>query len=149
MICGRRRDSRGAFTLIEVLIVITVIATLAIIVVPRLMSASRRGKEANLRANLKQLRDAIERFEGDCAAWPPALSDVMAANGAAISADVDARGISVDRVGYSGPYLHTPDGQPPKDIFTGSTDWNYNSSTGELHSSSTLAALDGTSYATW
>jgi general secretion pathway protein G len=149
MLCRPGRDSRRGFTLIEVLIVITVIATLAIIVVPRLMSASRRAKEASLRANLKQIRDAIERFEGDCAAWPPALSDVMAANGTAISADVDGRGISVDRGGYSGPYLHTPDGQPPKDVFTAAVDWNYNSSTGEVHSSSTLAALDGTSYTTW
>jgi prepilin-type N-terminal cleavage/methylation domain-containing protein len=149
MVWRAARQLRRGFTLIEMLIVITVIATLAVIVVPRLMSASRRGKEANLRANLKQLRDAIERFEGDCAAWPPSLSDVMAPNGAGISADADGRGISVDRAGYSGPFLHTHDGQLPHDPFTGSADWNYNTVTGEVHSSSTLVALDATRYSTW
>jgi prepilin-type N-terminal cleavage/methylation domain-containing protein len=143
------RDKRTGFTLIEMLIVIVVIAILALIVIPRLMGAARRSKEASLRADLKQLRDAIERFEGSCAAWPPALSDIMAANGTAISADADGRGISVDRAGYDGPYLVTSGGQLPKDPFTGASDWTYNSSTGEVHSSSTLAGLDGTTYSTW
>ena len=144
-----KAKGKQGFTLIEVLIVIVVISTLATIVIPRVMAATRRAKEATLRANLKQLRDAIERFEASCAAWPPALSDLLAANGAAISADADGRGISVDRTAYDGPYVVSPDGSLPKDVFTGATDWNYNNSTGEIHSSSTLTAIDGTNYSTW
>jgi len=145
----RKVGKRQGFTLIEVLIVIVVVATLAVIVIPRVMGASRRGKEATLRANLKQLRDAIERFEANCAAWPPALTDLLAANGAAISADADGRGISVDRSAYEGPYIVSPDGNLPKDTFTGAADWNYDQSTGEVHSSSTLTAMDGAAYSSW
>lgn len=141
-------QNRG-FTLIEVLIVITVISTLATIVIPRAMSAQRKAKEAALRANLKQLRDAIETFEANTAAWPPALTDIVAASGAAISADVDGRGMSVDRSAYDGPYIRSGDGGLPKDPFTGAADWNYDNSTGEVHSSSTLTALDGTNYSIW
>jgi len=143
-----RWDKRG-FTLIEMLIVITVIAILAVIVVPRLMSATRRSREASLTADLKQLRDAIERFEANTAAWPPSLTDLMAADGSAVSADADGRGLSVDRSAYDGPYLRTGDGSLPADPFTGGANWNYNSSTGEVHSSSTLTALGGSAYSTW
>ena len=145
----RKAGEKSGFTLIEVLIVITVISTLATIVIPRAMSAQRKAKEANLRANLKQMRDAIETFEANTAGWPPALSDVIAADGASISADSDGRGISVDRSAYDGPYLRTPDGNLPVDPFTGAADWNYNNATGEVHSSSTLTALNGTAYTTW
>ena len=140
---------RRGFTLIEMLIVITIIAILAVIVIPRLTAVGRRGKEASLRADLKQMRDAIERFEANTAGWPPTLADIMVANGSAISADTDGRGMAIDRAGYDGPYLRTGDGAFPIDPFTGAADWNYDSSTGQVHSSSTLTALNGSAYSTW
>ena len=143
---GRRRCG---FTLIEVLIVITVIAILAMLVIPRAMGARRRANEAQLRGNLKQIRDGIERFEATTAAWPPALSDLMAANAADISADFDGRGGSVDRNAYDGPYLLVPGNSLPKDPFTGAEDWNYDNATGDVHSSSTLTSLSGSAYSTW
>jgi len=137
------------FTLLEMLIVITIVAILALIVIPRLTAVGRRGKEASLRADLKQIRDAIERFEANTAAWPPSLSDLMAADGSSVSADADGRGMSVDRSAYQGPYLRTGDGSLPADPFTGAANWNYDSATGEVHSSFTLHAVDGTAYGTW
>ncbi len=126
-----------------------VISILSLIVIPRLMGAGRKAKEASLRANLKQLRDSIEQFEANTAAWPPALSDVMAASGASISADSDGRGMSVDRSAYTGPYLITGNNTLPKDPITKTADWNYDNSTGEIHSSSTLTAMNGDAYSTW
>jgi len=139
---------RQGFTLIEVLIVIVVIAILATLVIPRLMGAGRRAKEAQLRGNLKQIRDAIERFEATMAAWPPALADVMAADGSAITADFDGNGGSVDRLAYDGPYL-APTAGLPKDPFTEAADWVYDNATGAVHSASTQTALDGSSYSAW
>ncbi len=140
---------RCGFTLIEVLIVVTIIAILSILVIPRATAARRRAKEAQLRGNLKQLRDGIERFEATSAAWPPSLSDVMATDGGAISADFDGRGGWVDRSAYDGPYLLTGDGQLPNDPFTAAADWDYDNTTGAVHSSSTLASLSGPIYNTW
>jgi type II secretory pathway pseudopilin PulG len=132
-----------------VLIVITVIAILSMLVIPRAMAARRQAREAQLRGNLKQLRDGVERFEATTAAWPPSITDVMAANGAAISADFDGRGGSVDRSAYDGPFLVTGDGSVPKDPFTEAPDWTYDNSTGDIHSASTLTSLTGTAYSTW
>ncbi len=140
---------RLGFTLVEVLIVVTIIAILAMVAIPRVMAASRRAKEAQLRGNLKQLRDAIERFEATSAAWPPSLADVMAADGSAISGNFDGRGGWVDRTAYDGPYILTGDGELPEDLFASGADWNYDNATGDIHSSSDLLAIDGTAYNTW
>ena len=150
MISKGKISRRGlGFTLIEVLIVMVVIGVLALIVIPRAVAAVRRGKEASLLGNLKQTRDAIENFEAHTACWPPALSDIVASNGAAISSDTDGAGGWVDRSAYDGPYLRTPDGNLPTDPFTGAADWTYDNSTGAVHSGSTLLARDGTAYNTW
>ena len=140
---------RGGFTLIEVLIVIVVIAILSMLVIPRAMAARRCAREAQLRGNLKQLRDGIERFEATTAAWPPLIVDLMAPNGHGISSNFDGRGGWVDRNAYDGPYLVTGDGQLPKDPFTDSADWSYDNTTGDVHSSSTLVSIGGAAYNTW
>jgi prepilin-type N-terminal cleavage/methylation domain-containing protein len=144
-----RKRRRGGFTMIEILIVVTIIGVIASIVIGVFMSAARRSRESNLRGQLKLMREAVERFQADCGAYPPALADTVAANGAAISGDQDGRGIAVDRAGYAGPYLVTGDGALPQDPFTRAVDWTYDSSTGEVHSASTLSALDGSAYTTW
>ena len=137
------------FTLIEMLIVICVIAILAMLVIPRLTAARRHAKEVQLAGNLKQLRDAIERFEATTGAWPPALTDIIAPSGAAVSADLDGAGGGVDRTAYDGPYIIAINGGLPLDPFTEAVNWNFNNATGDIHSSSPLRALDGTNYSTW
>ncbi len=150
-VCGwiaASRRRRG-FTLIEMLIVMLVISILAMLVIPRMLAARRRAKETQLSGNLKQLRDAVERFEANVGAWPPALTDVVAANGDAISGDFDGRGGHVDRTAYDGPYMIMPRGGLPVDPFTEAADWEYDNTTGAVHSSSALASLGGTAYNTW
>jgi general secretion pathway protein G len=150
MAMSRLDYRRRGFTLIEMMIVILVISIIAMLVVPRCIAARRRAKEAELRADLKQLRDAIERFEATTGAWPPALGDVTAASKDAISADFDGRGGFVDRAAYDGPYL-VVNGDPwlPLDPFTEEANWNYDNASGDVHSSATLNALDGTAYSRW
>ena len=50
---------------------------------------------------------------------------------------------------YDGPYILTGDGTLPKDPFTTEASWNYDNTTGAIHSSSDLNALDGSAYNTW
>jgi type II secretory pathway pseudopilin PulG len=132
------RKSKG-FTLIEMLM---------LIVIPRLLSAGRRAKESALRGDLQQLRNGIQHFEADCGAWPPLLTDLMVTDSSTIG-DTDGNGIAVDKTGYKGPYLRTGDGNLPNDPFTGAGDWDYDNTTGDVHSVSTLTALDGTNYSDW
>jgi general secretion pathway protein G len=139
------RKSKG-FTLIEMLIVIVVIAILALIVIPRLLGAGRKAKEASLKGDLHQLRNAIQQFEADCGDYPAALIDLVTKP----SDTSGGSGLDLDLTAWQGPYLRTS--QPdtlPKDPFTNDTDWAYDAATGAVHSAATLAALDGTNYTDW
>jgi general secretion pathway protein G len=140
------RKHKG-FTLIEMLIVIVVIAILALIVIPRLLGAGRKAKEATLRGDLHQLRNSIQQFEADLGDYPSDISELMTqpADGT-----TGGGGIALDVNGWQGPYLRTPDGGLPKDPFTDSgTTWSYTASTGHVQSGSTLTAINGEAYSSW
>jgi general secretion pathway protein G len=125
MFARTRGSTRRGFTLIEMLIVIVIISVLALIVIPRLMGAGRKAKEAALRGDLHQIRNAIQQFEADC-------------------------GVALDVKAWQGPYLRTPDNSLPRDPFTDSgTTWSYTASTGHVASGSTLTALNGEAYTSW
>jgi general secretion pathway protein G len=141
-----RRGSRG-FTLIEMLIVIVVIAILALIVIPRLLGAGRKAKEASLKGDLHMLRNAIQQFEADLGDNPADLDQLVATTA---PSGAGGNGLDLDPQGYQGPYLKTADGALPVDPFTGSADWTYDAAAGQVHSASTLNALDGTTaYNEW
>jgi len=139
------RKHKG-FTLIEMLIVIVVIAILALIVIPRLLGAGRKAKEATLRGDLHQIRNAIQQFEADCGDYPLLIGDLQTEPGAA---SIGGTGIMLDVVGWQGPYLRTPDDNLPVDPFTALVDWEYTPATGHVQSASTLTALNGQAYSTW
>ena len=138
------RRSRG-FTLIEMLIVIVVIAILALIVIPRLLGAGRKAREASLRGDLHQLRNSIQQFEADMGDYPALVTDLMASAAPATGGN----SIDLDPNGWQGPYLVTADGLLPDDPFTGAADWTYVGTPGAVHSASTVAGIDGTAYSTW
>jgi general secretion pathway protein G len=147
MSLARIRRTRTGFTLIEMLIVIVVIAILALIVIPRLMGAGRKAKEAALRGDLHQLRNAIQQFEADCGDYPAAASQLMTQPSAGSNG---GQGIALDVTAWQGPYLRTPDDDLPKDPFTdSSTSWSYTASTGHVASGSTLTSISGEAYSSW
>ena len=147
MFARTRRSARTGFTLIEMLIVIVVISILALIVIPRLMGAGRKAKEAALRGDIHQLRNAIQQFEADCGDYPSAISQIMTPPAVGSTGGM---GIALDVTAWQGPYLRTPDNNLPKDPFTESaTTWSYTASTGDVASGSTLTAINGEAYSTW
>ena len=70
--------SRKGFTLIELLVVMTVIALLLTLAVPRYFGSLDKSREAVLKENLYQLRDAIGKYYGDKGRYPDTL-DALAA----------------------------------------------------------------------
>jgi len=74
-ICPRAR----AFTLIELLAVLAIIALLLAIAVPRYFGSLDRSKEAVLKEDLYQMRDAIDKYHGDRNKYPPTLDDLVSA----------------------------------------------------------------------
>lgn len=61
------------FTLIELMVVLTIVALLLTLAVPRYFGSIDKSKEAVLRENLNQMRDAISRYYADKGKYPESL----------------------------------------------------------------------------
>ena len=70
------RRGRG-FTLIEMLVVMTLIALLLTLAVPRYFSALENGRLNVQRQNIATLRDAIDKFNADQGRYPETLEELV------------------------------------------------------------------------
>jgi general secretion pathway protein G len=70
------RQPKG-FTLIEVLIVVTLLVILATVGMPTYKNAVRRSQEAVLKEDLYRMRDAIDQYYADKNKWPASLQDLV------------------------------------------------------------------------
>jgi general secretion pathway protein G len=71
--------AKKGFTLIETLIVVTMIGILVVIMIPQYKYSVLRAKEAVLKENLFQIRDAINKYYYDKKKYPIGLSDLVSA----------------------------------------------------------------------
>jgi general secretion pathway protein G len=69
---------RRGFTLIELLVVLAVLATLLTLALPRYFSSIDKSKEAVLKENLYQMRQAISRYHADKGRYPETLETLAA-----------------------------------------------------------------------
>src|ERR1700693_3063747 len=69
------RDSR--FTILELLIVMTIIGILAAIAVPALRDSPQRAREATLKEDLFTMRSVIDQYHGDKGVYPPDLPTLV------------------------------------------------------------------------
>ena len=71
------RPSARGWTLIELVITITVMSVLTIGVIPIVRTSIRRQKEQQLRETLRTMRGAIDAFKRDTAGMPSRLPELM------------------------------------------------------------------------
>lgn len=64
------------FTLIELMVVLSIVALLLTLAVPRYFNSVEKAKEATLRQDLRTMRDAIDRFHGDHDRYPESLDEL-------------------------------------------------------------------------
>jgi len=125
-------ESRG-FTLLELMIVISIIIILAAITLPQYQRTIVATREAVLRDDLSKMRSLIDQFAADKGRLPQSL-DELATEG----------------------YMR----EVPNDPFTGAKDWavttgeDPNSNEGQsgmtdIHSSSAEVSTEGTAYSEW
>jgi general secretion pathway protein G len=67
----------GGFTLIELIIVMTIIAILASIAIPSYMGSIKSAKEAVLKEDLHVMRNAIDSYTMDKGKAPQSLDDLV------------------------------------------------------------------------
>lgn len=147
-------DSEAGVTFVELIVVITILAVLAMMAVPVARFEIKRQKEKALRTALWEIRDAIDKYKDaadrgafqtkvDSFNYPPDLETLVD------GVDVQTKKVKFLR-------------KIPVDPMTGQTDWvlramkddaDADSWSGEnvwdVHSKSDGTALDGTKYSTW
>jgi general secretion pathway protein G len=121
------------FTLLELIVVVSIIAILSAIALPNYKAAIIQAKEAVLREDLFQFRDRIDQYYADKGKYPETLEMLLEQG-----------------------YLR----KIPPDPMTGSVNWEVvpaepdpddPEATGiyDVHSSSTLTSTSGTPYSEW
>ncbi len=126
------------FTLLELLVVMTIIGILAAVAVPALKNSPQRAREATLKEDLFAMRSVIDQFHGDKGNYPADLQTLVT--------DGYLRKIPVDPMTKSADtwviaYEETPADQP--------ADQPVNPGIIDVHSGSNDKALDGTLYKDW
>jgi general secretion pathway protein G len=73
----RRRRSQRGFSLIELIVVVTIIGILAGIALINVRTAQTKAREAALKDNLFQMRKAIDNFYADKQRYPGSLEELV------------------------------------------------------------------------
>lgn len=71
------KRKKSGFTLIELMVVLAVIATLLTLALPRYYSGLEKSREAVLQQNLALLRETLDKFYGDRGQYPTALDELV------------------------------------------------------------------------
>jgi general secretion pathway protein G len=134
----RRKTSDSGFTLLELLVVMTIIGILAAIAVPALRDSPRRAQEASLRADLFTFRSVLDQYKGDKGNYPPDLQTLVK--------EGYIRKIPLDPFTKQADWTLTMEEEPSEP-----DDPNVQPVPGiiDVHSASKEKALDGTTYAEW
>src|SRR6476620_1199846 len=74
---SRTPTLKAGFTLVELLVVMAIIATLLTLAVPRFFGSVDKSKEAVLKQDLATLRDSVDKYYGDIGRYPDSLDDLV------------------------------------------------------------------------
>ncbi|MGB7602500.1 MAG: type II secretion system protein [Candidatus Sulfotelmatobacter sp.] len=149
----RTKPEQG-FTLLELIIATTILLVLSTMAVPMARLSIKREKERRLRADLWEMRDAIDRYKID--ADRNAFQTKVDSQGYPPDLETLVKGVDVQ--GKKVRYLR----KIPVDPMTGTTEWGMRSmqddpdsdsfggqSVFDVYTKSQDEALDGTKYKDW
>jgi general secretion pathway protein G len=77
MMNGKSFMKHKGYTLIELLIVLTVVGLLVSVALPRMRDAQQKAREAVLRENLFRLRETIDQYHHDKGKYPAGLATLV------------------------------------------------------------------------
>lgn len=157
----RRRNSASGFTLLEVIVTITILTIMSAAAVPILKNTVRSQREIELRENLRELREGVDRYHRFYELNPQAIPIQERTDSGyprTLQILVDGFVPATQVTGKKIRFLR----RIPLDPMTGSEDWGIRSfddepgSTGgggedvfDVFTRSTDTALNGTKYRDW
>jgi general secretion pathway protein G len=130
----RGRRQRG-FTMVELLVVISIIVILASMGMAQYRNSVVRAREAVLKEDLFRMRDAIDQYYADKNKYPSSLEDLVT--------DGYLREIPVD------PFTNSKDTWQPVNAEANVTDTTAQPGIYDVKSGSEESSLDGTKYSDW
>ena len=150
----RRRRGEAGVTLVELIIVCTILSILSLAALPVVKFEVRRNKERDLHADLWEMRAAIDAYKD--AADKGAIQTKAGSNN--YPPDLQTLVDGVDIQGKKVRFLR----KIPVDPMSGTTDWGLRSNQDDptsdsfggqdvydVYSKSTGTAMDGSKYSTW
>lgn len=102
---------RRAFSLVELLVVIVIVAILAAVAVPKFAASRQQSREATLKRDLALVRAAVDRYFADTGMYPQRLSRLndlpseYAAGSTVPALKTDGTWSSFPSSQYRGPYV--------------------------------------------
>jgi len=147
-------DREAGLTLVELIVVVTILAILATAAVPVTRWQLKRQKEKELRADLWRMRDAIDHYKdaaergafqtkADSFNYPPDLQTLVDGVDVQLKKVRFLRAIPIDPMtGQADWTLRAMKDDPDSDSWSGENVF-------DVHSHSQGIALDGTKYSTW
>ncbi|MDI1298995.1 type II secretion system protein [Methylotenera sp.] len=123
------KQSNG-FTLVELLVVLSILALLLTLAVPRYFTSIEKAKDATLKQDLNTLRESLDKYYADNGQYPKSLEDLVERK--------YIRKLPVDPITEkTTTWIFTPPEPPLEgDIY-------------DIHSGSKGVAKDGTRYEDW
>jgi len=108
---------RNAFTLIEVLIVVIIMAVLAATIIPQFTTSTKDAKQSSVKFNMHTLRSQIELYKAQHEGNFPALSNNTLPT---LTSRTDSKGnIGTDAASYPyGPYIDQIPANPNNNLAT-------------------------------
>ena len=132
---GRRTANEEGWTLIELLIVISLVMILASLALTQYRNSVTSAKEAALKSDLFLMRDAIDQYYADKGKYPDSLSTLVS--------DSYLRAIPQDPFTRSSDTWQTTPAEPPPGATTA------DAGIFDVKSGAEGTALDGSRYADW
>jgi|SRR5208282_5246156 len=154
---GKTLRETAGMTLLELVVTCSILMVLATVAMPLARVTVIRHKEADLRYDLREMRDAIDRYKDDA---DKSLIQVQAGT-ENYPPDLQTLVTGVQLTGAQDKHVRYLR-EVPQDPFTGNKDWGMRSTQDDpdstswggedvfdVYSQATGTALDGTKYSDW